>query len=177
VFNAQYGSQDALVSSVSRPFAPLPSNAIRELHAVAIKTNSKIRNHMANTPEWVRDVMQVTCARFSLNSFKPDLLGDPYSPYNVAHRLVSVLSFRSAMTGFAYSFLAPSAAYIHNTLLPLRIYGHFVFFHLRRLQRMEFKKPGSVQNAASCDAAYKNRKRVSWSQCICKSYVILTQHP
>jgi hypothetical protein len=177
MFNAQYGSQEALVSSVSRPFAPLPANAIRELHAVGIKTNSKIRNHMANTPEWVRDVMQATGARFGLNSFKPDLLGDPYSPYNVAHRLVSILSFRSAMTGFAYSFLAPSAAYIHNTLLLFRIYDHFVFFHLRRLQRMEFKKPGSVQNAASRDAAYKNRKRVSWPHCICKPHIILTQPP
>lgn len=101
-------------------------------------------------------------AELGLNRFKPDLLGDPDSLYNIAHERVCLVTFRRMVSQQGYLFMGVPPSLAKDNAFLKKAYRSFSYSYLAGLVRKEDKEKGRIAQDAANKGAYDRRERVSF---------------
>ena len=118
---------------------------------------------MSKAADAVVDYACVLLAQYELCEWRPDVLGDPNSKYNIVHQIVHIESFKQALYGNFYAHLSPDITLINQLTLVTRFYNNYLYVYQRGLVMSEQHKPGSVAARADEANAYRWRKEVGLS--------------
>ncbi len=97
-------------------------------------------------------------AELGLSRWRPNILGNPDSLYNVAHERIALVTFRQMVSQHRYTFMSVSLLTIDDLALLKKCYHSFVFSYLQKQLRKETKQPGRVMQDAKLKAVYSRRK-------------------
>ncbi len=128
---------------------------------VLLRSNSNIAKNIVRIGEDNLTLMFSTLGGLGLRRWRPNVLGDPNSQYNVVHEHVALVTFRRLVKQNTYAFMGVTPSMGDNIALQTRCYRSFVFSYLRELVMKEGREPGRVVKDVKNGLSYGRRKNVS----------------
>ncbi|KAF7377052.1 hypothetical protein MSAN_00123300 [Mycena sanguinolenta] len=95
-----------------------------------------------------------------LETWAPDVMGAPDTPYNQVHATVFFESFSMVATSFAYVALAPTLSSVNNPDFVKDVMCSFLYSYMRRKFKVEDNEPGKLAKNSEDDTRRKRRKRL-----------------
>ncbi|KAJ6474507.1 hypothetical protein DFH09DRAFT_1472995 [Mycena vulgaris] len=132
-------------TSTSTVGAVLMAKELRKKAEDAVKHGSTIAKHILRIHEtFIIEIYSgVLCA--GLTAWRPNFSSPPDTPYNKAHSLVLVETFKSVASSFTYRELAPMSSGINNHALITDLYHSYVFHYMKHKARIEGKETGKLE--------------------------------
>jgi hypothetical protein len=127
----------------------------------APKSSSRILKNVSKIEDTTIEAILGSIGSFGLHSFCPDVLGDAYSPYNIAHRCVALSAIRAVIISKGCRHLGPTSTHADDNALLVKYYDNFVFCHMHNKVTQEEKKKDSVKDAVKLKEIYRRRSNVS----------------
>ncbi len=133
----------------------------KDLQRLLLLGDSKISNNINRVSE--EDLMFTfsAVAELGLSRWRPNILGNADSLYNVAHERIALVTFRQMASQHRYAFMSVNLSTIDDLALLKKCYRSFVFSYLQTQLRKETKQPGRVMQDAKLKAVYSRRLDVS----------------
>ncbi|KIY46351.1 hypothetical protein FISHEDRAFT_47424, partial [Fistulina hepatica ATCC 64428] len=162
IFNSRFTSEEDIMQSREngRPLVEATSVVIARAGS-PLKKPGKFASDAARVEEFFLHYIAAQCAKYGLVQWCPDLRDTPYSPYNTAHRVAAIDSFRQVARSHAYSFYGAIDGQLDDLPLLFRIYDHFVHHLQQRRFSYERQKPGTVISVEARSKIYHARNRLA----------------
>ncbi|KAK7027533.1 hypothetical protein VNI00_015167 [Paramarasmius palmivorus] len=100
-------------------------------------------------------------ASYGFQTWVPDVMSDPYSRYNKAHRFVFLTTFNDVVELDGYADYLFDDQYLKNHHLLTKMYDHIVFSYFKGKIKDEIKEPGSVMAKIQSTNRYKRRAKLA----------------
>lgn len=137
------------------------SSMVDDMKKVLLLQDASISKNMARIREDHLIMMYSAAKELGLSAWKPDLLSDPDSLYNIAHEQVCLITFRRMLSQNGYSFMGALAAEAKELAALKGLYRSYVFNYLYGQAMKEARTAGRVAQDSIDKAAYDRRKGVS----------------
>ncbi|KAK7018688.1 hypothetical protein VNI00_018315 [Paramarasmius palmivorus] len=118
---------------------------------------SRILKNIAKIEDTSIEAILGSIGSFGLQSFCPDVLGDAYSPYNIAHRSVALSAIRAVIIAKGCRHLGPNPTHANDNATLVKYYDNFIFCHMHKNVVQDEKEKDSVRKAITLKDVYRHR--------------------